>query len=1848
MAQYVQNTMNDVQQMMLVASEEVAAGITYSQQQLPPQHVVQMAYQTPSVIVIDPSSFIVQASGAVENDANVNAMTQPLHSVMQSQPVQQEAQQRSPNVNLQGPQRAAGVRTYSSAHQLSLQNKQANQRQVLSPQTQPKKPDQQMVPQQVLTLQQHPNQSVERSSLQQTVQQSTQITSQQLKLTQGTQIVQSCASIPQSKSIIALTQQRLQSPQQSPLQSPLQSPQTRGPRPRLLRKSTNSPQRCQSPVVPNQQQVIRTPTPQLVQSIQKQSPVPDIQLKQQNGTPESSSTVVSNNVVSEIPSSAESISSVVKSQLTPKRNVCENRQLSAAQSTIVINASRPVVSPNQQRQMQVKHSTNPSVSSPGNQPNSVLQQSNILPQQTQQSSVYILVKTPQGQQQVRVVNTASLAKQISQKQQQSSLQLQSSPQQQVFRIVNQAPIQQQCVKSQQQALQQQQQVVQLPAASQSGAQLPYVLRMQAVPQQQQGQVQLQLPQLVQGQQVQIHVPDEAQLQAQQQAHQQAQLQVQHQVQFQTQQQAQFQAQQQAQLQAQLQVQQQAQLQAQIQVQQQAAQQVQLKSQLQAQQQVQLQAQQPAQALVQLQTQPPAQPLVQLQTQQPAQQIQLQAQQQVQKQPQHQVQSQTQQAAQQQVQVQVQQQVPKQPQPQAQSINQPPAVHQVQLLAQQQALKQQVQLGAKQQVQKQAQHQAQLQAKQQVQKLGHHQVQLQSRLGPQRYRALPPNLPNVLKVPRIQIIDSGNVDQSQVNSPRGHNMYSGPKAQNKNVIKNVVIATQQQVVAQQTQMAKPEDKLLSTIGEQFNSAHVQQCQSPRILQCFEDGTMRIHLQVGNTFNSEQDPLEQTSQTEQVAVFEGVTVKDQFPTGVLQECVVSESGELMFADDSAPVTFEPEKTESEVEAKQDPCDSTVPQQHPETTPIGGGDNEYTLTMSYPNSTKLPESLKVRPGLGAVCPHCGIVSINFLKCVRCGSALPDNVKTRVLENITTKPVQSPISAQNFTGMILKSQLVLPSEIEFALKLAGKNIVRSLTPIVSPSGSAEVKRKRCSTPRKPRVKVPEEPEILTLSSDDEDKQEKKPSTEAQLTTNGIAPESEADPAAMEEPDSYARKHSPGVEGGGMLEQAMDGSMPYPYVLILCRTLRIGTYKAKPLDRVVLTTEGLEMKIPLPTGQNVILNIPMSDIVQLMVSFSRSMPVLFISIHAHSGHKVRKALHMNDSNIKSYYFDPGSSEDTLKLITLLPEKITEDFKMTLKKIVEINQKILVEIGNGLANEILVKSSPCENTLRSRLGVPGAEIQTMMIYPPPPSKGGISINTEDYACLGEDQFLNDVIIDFYLKYLMQSVLSEEDRERTHVFSSFFYKRLTSRPKTKGRRHPIEDDPKLTPAEKRHARVKTWTKNVNLFSKDFIIIPINENCHWFLAIVCFPGQDGCLRMSDNTPIDIPKPASIPSPSVSSAAAVAAAAAAATTAKLKVQNNVMSIGATTITPVKAPAASTITIDNGDEGSDRDEAEGDEEEMAETQSDEEESNETAQEKNGSKDDKAKLADESPPVNAATPVVPSAANKVKPPLRDGVKQPCILIFDSLVGAPRYRVAATLREYLGIEYKVKQGKVKEFSKDTIKGMLPKVPQQTNFTDCGLYLLQYVEMFFKDPIRDYHPPIKQLQNWFPEEIVTRKREFIVNLLHDLMTEQNIDPSSLNLPKLVFNYNSLKAQQTAEDEDAQARLAEADSEADSEVARKQMAELQSDAASNNNASEQPMEQDNGCENEETVPPSSESSAVITSDELTVGSSAASTNARLTNTTLKQPLVPYPESSDDSNEASVVKRSQCEDSEEVIERKKRKAE
>lgn len=72
-----------------------------------------------------------------------------------------------------------------------------------------------------------------------------------------------------------------------------------------------------------------------------------------------------------------------------------------------------------------------------------------------------------------------------------------------------------------------------------------------------------------------------------------------------------------------------------------------------------------------------------------------------------------------------------------------------------------------------------------------------------------------------------------------------------------------------------------------------------------------------------------------------------------------------------------------------------------------------------------------------------------------------------------------------------------------------------------------------------------------------------------------------------------------------------------------------------------------------------------------------------------------------------------------------------------------------------------------------SEIKEILMYPKE-GQGRLSINTEDYVCLGVDQFLNDKIIDFYLKYLWEN-LPTEQQEKVHVFSTFFYKRLTTKP-----------------------------------------------------------------------------------------------------------------------------------------------------------------------------------------------------------------------------------------------------------------------------------------------------------------------------------------------------------------------------------------------------------------------------------------------------------------------------------------
>uniref|UniRef100_A0A8C1GB91 SUMO specific peptidase 3b n=1 Tax=Cyprinus carpio TaxID=7962 RepID=A0A8C1GB91_CYPCA len=84
------------------------------------------------------------------------------------------------------------------------------------------------------------------------------------------------------------------------------------------------------------------------------------------------------------------------------------------------------------------------------------------------------------------------------------------------------------------------------------------------------------------------------------------------------------------------------------------------------------------------------------------------------------------------------------------------------------------------------------------------------------------------------------------------------------------------------------------------------------------------------------------------------------------------------------------------------------------------------------------------------------------------------------------------------------------------------------------------------------------------------------------------------------------------------------------------------------------------------------------------------------------------------------------------------------------------------------------------------------------------LTMDDLSTLYGQNWLNDQIMNMYGDLVMDSV-----PEKVHFFNSFFYDKL----RTKG-----------------YDGVKRWTKNVDIFQKDLLLIPIHLEVHWSLISV----------------------------------------------------------------------------------------------------------------------------------------------------------------------------------------------------------------------------------------------------------------------------------------------------------------------------------------------------------------------------------------------------------------------------------
>ncbi|XP_029434962.1 sentrin-specific protease 7 isoform X2 [Rhinatrema bivittatum] len=343
-----------------------------------------------------------------------------------------------------------------------------------------------------------------------------------------------------------------------------------------------------------------------------------------------------------------------------------------------------------------------------------------------------------------------------------------------------------------------------------------------------------------------------------------------------------------------------------------------------------------------------------------------------------------------------------------------------------------------------------------------------------------------------------------------------------------------------------------------------------------------------------------------------------------------------------------------------------------------------------------------------------------------------------------------------------------------------------------------------------------------------------------------------------------------------------------------------------------------------------------------------------------------------------------------------------------------------------VTISPKPDEAWSEVRSPGPG-QKLIVYPPPPTKGGLGVTREDLECLEHGEFLNDVIIDFYLKYLLMEKVPKQLAERSHVFSSFFYRCLTRKEK-----NSTEEISDLSAAQKRHQRVKRWTRHVDIFKKDYIFVPVNEESHWYLAVICFPSLEKTVyedRQSE-------------SPS-------------------------------TLQPreTRNPARKETVIVFHDSSS----------------REEEKLDEDSNEK--SEDDEQRTSLFSTNCENPKNALENNSRKLKV-----CKRPCILMLDSLRAGSLQNTVQMLREYLKVEWHVKKGTAREFSRSNMRDFCPRVPKQDNSSDCGIYLLQYVESFFQNPIIDFELPVS-LEHWFPRHIMRTKREEIRDLILGLHVQQ---------------------------------------------------------------------------------------------------------------------------------------------------------
>jgi len=117
--------------------------------------------------------------------------------------------------------------------------------------------------------------------------------------------------------------------------------------------------------------------------------------------------------------------------------------------------------------------------------------------------------------------------------------------------------------------------------------------------------------------------------------------------------------------------------------------------------------------------------------------------------------------------------------------------------------------------------------------------------------------------------------------------------------------------------------------------------------------------------------------------------------------------------------------------------------------------------------------------------------------------------------------------------------------------------------------------------------------------------------------------------------------------------------------------------------------------------------------------------------------------------------------------------------------------------------------------------EAILNYPPRSLRNTVTVTRADLVRCRPNVLCNDNLIEFYFRYLKETRIPADSKGRFFFFSPLFYSMAVKL--LGGKSSQIG-----TQAWKKMER---WLKHVDIFQTDYVFIPINDNFHWSLAVVC---------------------------------------------------------------------------------------------------------------------------------------------------------------------------------------------------------------------------------------------------------------------------------------------------------------------------------------------------------------------------------------------------------------------------------